>query len=1853
MGAVMETTNKLVLSLLIFLIFSVSAVALDVNIITENLQSSVGDTVVISVQLMNNSTPVNNTLVNFTSTLGSLVPSSVLTNVSGMAAATINSTVSGVGTINVSSGASYNTTNVSFAALPADSIMVVSNAQSNIAGNITNVSFTLVDQFNNVNSTDDINFTISIVDVFGNNIHDIEFNSSSSNLVSIFANSIFYSTNDSSVISQNVTLSINSTVAGSLVIYSDFGSINNSTSIIISPAALQKTRTRYNDAYIVNTSSAITVSAYDKFENPINNTNISITVTSPNDTAYNSPITYNSAYIVDPNGITSLDGSFATQFVTDKRAGDNIVHISADNGTILQNITIEGIADEVGALHLSYSPSLVLANNADDYELTASPVDQFQNPKIPQVFPIKEQVLFSLGSTVIIVPLNDYGQARTTVGPTPYIEDVSVLATYREGAVTTNFTNTSHLYFVGGNLTRIDMYAVPSAVLQANLNGNHESSVSLVALDEWGHTLPNVDILINNTNTTLGNLTIQGESGINYINATTDANGRIYGAFTSNNVSGNVTFTALSGSVNASTSVEVKKDPFMSVILSVSPPTVDTGGIINVTTIISVEGELPITRETASAMLVLDRSGSMDPDYYAGVPLDVVTVIDRSGSMSGQPIIDARNAAKSFKNNLASNAQVGVVSYSDSSRVDIGLTLLNTSDNKASIDTAIDGISDGGWTAMGDGMADANSLLTNGRAQSRKVMIVLTDGQTNSGGDQDGDNAVAIANANGITIYTIGLGTNLDESLLQSIASAAGGKYYNAPTGADLQNIYASIAQEISDYDVSEVEYGVDGFTEYDHNFQGSLSGSTPYETTFVINESINDLKVQLDWTDSALDVDLQLTSPSGIIYGKGNDTTGYNFASGSSSEYIWIHPLAYTYPDTDNDVVESGTWNLKVSKSDVSTEPFSVSTYIDKKSATIISSHAFMTSFDETKGDRAGLVLYSYDAINSTSEQTSYVYDNSSWVGYFTAESDAFYNFNVSWADSSSLNVKLYEGVNLLSSSSGTGFATVTGSLSDGGTYFIEVSKGSGSGTDTQFSIDVSSSILQSVMMAYYDSNGGGSTPRYRKWSGLDWSTEKSASFMGASPYYVVLESNPNNREMILGTSDYLNDVNLQVWDGSTWGLADQVTSNLDSYSRRGFDIAYEQVSGDALAVFMDMNINDGVARYQIWDGISWSTEAATNASSPGVGDIGWIELASNPNSDEIILVTGDDERDIRAQVWDGSSWGNSVVITNDARATSYKCFDVVYEEGTGRAMVVWSDMGGNDVKYRIWNGSAWGAADDIPSQGTSVYWLQMAADPNGIIMVSQDYVESGWWWVSVDSHVYANTWDGNSWSSQQLIEGDTGTSSTRAVDVAYEASSGDGIVVWGDNGQVPKYKVWDGSSWSSELSASNIGASPRWVQLTPNPLSDEIFMMTVDSSSDINVQNWNGSAWGEALEVESSATSYYECFDIAISSQVSSTSTTAVSWSEWTADIVSTLDNDSLTHLENAIDTFTADGLTAIDEGMFSANNGLSSVTGNSTIVLMTDGLDNSGYHSLLEEAQRAKANNTVVYTVGFGTNESEVDPVLAEIASITGGEYYFAPNSSVLKSIFTGIAEQLTNFSAQGPLLTVNVPYNYITPLAAAKVTYVAESANTTMGNATSFVVPYGVSVNATNPDVVLASPKSSLSWQLPSMGPGDKWGLWYQLKVEGAGYVPVIMPDSSVTYTDLDGQNITIYIPTSGGAAVGGGMASVLSYGLGELTMVPENRLVKIDDDTEVKLTLNDITGNSSFGYVLVYSSLGYFNNYENPVNVSVVGSNTANFTSAISGNAHITAYAYNINNASDILMASDMIIVRPNGLITIS
>lgn len=86
---------------------------------------------------------------------------------------------------------------------------------------------------------------------------------------------------------------------------------------------------------------------------------------------------------------------------------------------------------------------------------------------------------------------------------------------------------------------------------------------------------------------------------------------------------------------------------------------------------------------------------------------------------------------------------------------------------------------------------------------------------------------------------------------------------------------------------------------------------------------------------------------------------------------------------------------------------------------------------------------------------------------------------------------------------------------------------------------------------------------------------------------------------------------------------------------------------------------------------------------------------------------------------------------------------------------------------------------------------------------------------------------------------------------------------------------------------------------------------------------------------------------------------------------------------------------------------------------IVLITDGASNSGKISPLEAAEHAKTLGIKIYTVAIGTTEGRVDrsvmtfpyqefdlPTLRQIASLTGGEHYWAQNLAQLKETFTTI-------------------------------------------------------------------------------------------------------------------------------------------------------------------------------------------------------------------------------------------------------
>lgn len=172
--------------------------------------------------------------------------------------------------------------------------------------------------------------------------------------------------------------------------------------------------------------------------------------------------------------------------------------------------------------------------------------------------------------------------------------------------------------------------------------------------------------------------------------------------------------------------------------------------------------------------------------------VDVALIVDQSGSMSGAAIAAAQAAAVSFLSELdPRGAQVSLVAFSTSASVLSPLT-----NDLRRVVRSVAQIQSGGTTTYTAGMDAAYGELTGPSARRNvpKVIVMMTDGNPTDRVDVTA--TVNKLKAAGISMYMIGLGTDLDRDLLISIASSPD-QFYEAPTETQLAEVYADIARRI------------------------------------------------------------------------------------------------------------------------------------------------------------------------------------------------------------------------------------------------------------------------------------------------------------------------------------------------------------------------------------------------------------------------------------------------------------------------------------------------------------------------------------------------------------------------------------------------------------------------------------------------------------------------------------------------------------------------------------------------------------------------------------------------------------------------------------------------------------------------------------------------------------------------------------------------------------------------------------------------------------------------------------------------------------------------------------------------
>lgn len=213
------------------------------------------------------------------------------------------------------------------------------------------------------------------------------------------------------------------------------------------------------------------------------------------------------------------------------------------------------------------------------------------------------------------------------------------------------------------------------------------------------------------------------------------------------------------------------------------------------------------------------------PQAVVAVPRDDATVVltmDSSASMTATDVPPtrleaAKSAASSFLDQLPERFRVGLVSFSSAVQV-----LEEPTEDRNAVRSSLAAIEGDIGTALGDAILTSVQLAPDPEEQEKLsggkplfAVVLLSDGANSTGSEPL--NILDQAKEAGVPVYTIAFGTDAgtveitndlgqtqtfavppDRETLKTVAEETGGRYFEAPTEADLQAVYDEIGSQVS-----------------------------------------------------------------------------------------------------------------------------------------------------------------------------------------------------------------------------------------------------------------------------------------------------------------------------------------------------------------------------------------------------------------------------------------------------------------------------------------------------------------------------------------------------------------------------------------------------------------------------------------------------------------------------------------------------------------------------------------------------------------------------------------------------------------------------------------------------------------------------------------------------------------------------------------------------------------------------------------------------------------------------------------------------------------------------------------------
>ncbi|HPD11407.1 MAG TPA: vWA domain-containing protein [Methanoregulaceae archaeon] len=498
----------------------------------------------------------------------------------------------------------------------------------------------------------------------------------------------------------------------------------------------------------VGTETSISIGLSDRWNNPIDNRNtieeIYFEVGSPSSLIQNDPNRIAAGFWDESNHkyvksiLSPVNESGVTNVIMrmDTKPGANIIYVKPYNLPIRERyFTIQGIADGIPIQILQdIDPPTLQVPAYQDYLfiLNYTLLDQWGNGLA------NHAILFNTSRGEIeVIYTNHMGWARRTYGPSGYQGTVDIFARPEENQ---SIYQTATLHFV--NTTAVDMVLSANPTTMPSGDVPVSSSVPVIAkvVDIMGNPVKNMPVhfeIIHSPDYPASQVKPPSFSSTEILNQTTiltNDQGQAIAQFWPGHFETNSSLSAPYYDDQATASCTVKATwyneigipternleltwknyPWISVKTSASPIQVEVNDTVDV------------------KVQIIGDGWALQPK-----PIDVILVIDVSGSMAGTDISPSRmeaakTAAKNFVQNLdLSKDRIGLVKFSSRASLVQGLT-----NDSSVITSAINSLQASGGTNLREAYYRAiKDLKQNGRDNAVKAVIAMTDGDWNLHGN--------------------------------------------------------------------------------------------------------------------------------------------------------------------------------------------------------------------------------------------------------------------------------------------------------------------------------------------------------------------------------------------------------------------------------------------------------------------------------------------------------------------------------------------------------------------------------------------------------------------------------------------------------------------------------------------------------------------------------------------------------------------------------------------------------------------------------------------------------------------------------------------------------------------------------------------------------------------------------------------------------------------------------------------------------------------------------------------------------------------------------------------------------------